>query len=244
MQSCNARCDSLGCSMNRRIRRYPGSDRLWLSLVCLAGCTLPAWVWAAAQTAHQHHPPGSISDYIRSLEDPERDGWQKPDRVVRTLGLRPGNVVADLGAGSGYFTVRLARAVGSEGKVYAVDIEPEMLRYIENRATEEHLGNIQTVLAKPDDPSLPEASLDMVFICDTLHHIANRDRYFPLLAKTLKPGGRLVNIDFHKRPLPFGPPLEMKIAETEMAREAERAGFRLAKKYSYLKYQYFLVFTR
>lgn len=230
--------------MNWGIGPSPTRTRRRVSLVCLAGCTLTAWVRTTAQMAHQHHPPGSTSDYIHSLEDPERDKWQEPDEVIRKLGLRPGEVVADLGAGSGYFTVRFARAVGAQGMVYAVDIEPEMLRYIENRAREEHLGNIQTVLAKPDDPHLPAATLDMVFICDTLHHIADRDRYYPLLGRALKPRGRLVDVDFHKRPLRIGPPVEMKIAESDVIREVEPAGFRLAKKYHFLKYQYILVFTR
>jgi ubiquinone/menaquinone biosynthesis C-methylase UbiE len=197
-----------------------------------------------AQVEHQHHPPQSASEYIRVLEDPSRDAWQKPEEVVAKLGLKPGEAVADIGAGSGYFSVRLARAVGPSGKVYAVDIDAAMLKYLEQRAKGEQLGNIQTVLSDPHDPKLAPASVDLIFICDTLHHISERDKYFPLLARALKPGGRLVDVDFHKRPLPLGPPVEMKIARPAVIDEVKSAGFHLVKDYEFLPYQYFLIFQR
>jgi ubiquinone/menaquinone biosynthesis C-methylase UbiE len=190
----------------------------------------------------QHHPPESTNEYIKSLEDPGREEWQKPEEVIEKLGLRLGDSVADIGAGSGYFTVRFARVVGPAGKVYAVDIEHEMLAYIAQRAKQDNLQNIQTVLADPHDPKLPPGSIDLVFICNTLHHISERAKYYPLLAQALKPGGRLVNIDFQKRQLPFGPPLEMKIAKEAMIEEVKPAGLRLAKDYDFLPYQYFLIF--
>ncbi len=196
----------------------------------------------AVQVARQHHPPGSTSEYIKSLEDPGRDEWQKPEEVIAKLELKPGDQVADLGAGSGYFTRRLARAVGPAGKVYAVDIDPEMIEYLARRAKDDHLTNIEAVLADPHDPKLAPSSLDLIFICNTLHHISARDRYYPLLARALKPGGRLVNIDFHKRKLPIGPPVEMKIEKDAMIEEVKPAGFRLLKEFDFLEYQYFLVF--
>jgi len=194
------------------------------------------------QVAHQQHPPESPHAYIRVLEDPERNAWQKPDLVIDSLGLKQGDEVADLGAGSGYFTFRLARAVGLTGKVYAVDLEQKMLDYIDQRAQKEQLENIQTILADPNDPHLGSASVDLIFICDTLHHVSNRDKYYPLLARALRPGGRLVNIDFHKRQLPVGPPPEMKIAKKDCIKEIESGGFRLLQEFDFLKYQYFLVF--
>ena len=217
------------------------SKRVWL---LLSAMTLGAMGWAPGQVAHQHHPPESTSAYIQALEDPSRNEWQKPEDVVRHLGLKPGETVADIGAGSGYFTVRLARAVGPGGKVYAVDIDHGMLNYIEQRAREERLANIQTVLADPHDPKLPGSSVDLIFICDTLHHISGREKYYPLLARGLKPGGRFVDVDFQKRPLPIGPPLEMKIAKSAVVDEAKAAGFHLEKEFDFLPYQYFLVFQR
>ncbi|HZT71624.1 MAG TPA: methyltransferase domain-containing protein [Terriglobia bacterium] len=200
---------------------------------------------ASAQVEHQeHHPPQSTARYIEILEDPSRDAWQQPQRVVSALGLKPGEVVADLGSGPGYFTLRFARAVGPSGKVYAIDISQEMLDYLEKQAHARGLSNIQTILAEPHDPKLPPDSVDLIFICDTLHHIPDRPSYYPFLMRALRPGGRLVNIDFHKRPLPVGPPVEMKISRAEMVREAEAAGFHLERQYGFLKYQYFLVFRR
>lgn len=196
-----------------------------------------------AQVAHQHHPPESSSEYIRSLEDPGREEWQKPAEVLGSLALKPGESVADIGAGSGYFTLRFAAAVGPTGKVYAVDIDGEMLAHIEARAKDEQVSNIQGVLADPHDPKLPPASVDLIFICDTLHHISERAKYYPLLARALKPGGRLVNIDFQKkREITLGPPFAMRIDRQDMIKEAEAGGFHLVKEYSFLPYQYFLVF--
>ena len=206
-----------------------------VGLVCLAA-GLPARA--------QHPLPETSSDYIHHLEDPQRADWQKPEEVMARLGLKPGDAVADLGAGSGYFTLRLAQAVGPQGKVYAVDVLPEMLDYIRRRAQVDGLKNIQLVQALPHDPQLPPASLDMIFICNTLHHISERPAYYPRLAKALRPGGRLANVDFCKKPLPFGPPLEMKIDKPEMIEEAKSAGFHLAQDFDFLPYQYFLIFQR
>jgi ubiquinone/menaquinone biosynthesis C-methylase UbiE len=211
----------------------------------LVSVFLMAGVPAAAQVQHQeHHPPQSTSRYVEALEAPSRDAWQQPEKVMATLALKPGERVADLGSGPGYFTLRFARVVGPSGKVYGVDISREMLDYLAKQASAEHLMNIQPVLAGPHDPKLPPASVDVVFICDTLHHISDRATYYPLLLRALKPGGWLVNIDFHKRPLPVGPPVEMKIPKAEMIREVEAAGFHLVQQYDFLKYQYFVVFKR
>jgi len=164
--------------------------------------------------------------------------------VLASLALKPGESIADIGAGSGYFALRLAAAVGPSGSVYAVDVDRVMLAYIEARAKDKHLSNLKMVLADPDDPKLPPASLDLIFICDTLHHISEREKYYPLLARALKPGGRLVNIDFQKsREVTLGPPFAMRIAREDMIREAEAGGFHLIKDYNFLPYQYFLVFA-
>ena len=208
-----------------------------LTIGMALGCI--AAPWARAQ-----HPPETNSRYIQSLEDPHRADWQEPEEVVANLGLKPGDTVADLGAGSGYFTLLFAKAVGPTGKIYAVDVLPEMLDYIRQRAEDEGIKNIQLVEATPYSPRLPDASVDIIFICNTLHHISNRPTYYPLLIKALRPGGRLVNIDFYKKPLPLGPPLAMKIDKADMMNEAKDAGFHVVKDFDFLPYQYFLIFQQ
>jgi ubiquinone/menaquinone biosynthesis C-methylase UbiE len=190
---------------------------------------------AFPQTTHQHHPPGSAEEYARVLEDPGRDEWQKPHAVIEALALKPDEAIADIGAGSGYFSRRFARHAG---KVYAVDIDEKLLAIAGRGAP----SNLVTILAAPDDPRLPEKSVDTIFFCDVLHHIGNRDAYLPKLLKALKPGGRVVDIDFYKKPLAIGPPVAMKLSEDEVIAEFKAAGFRLTKKLDVLPYQYFLVF--
>jgi len=197
----------------------------------VVGMAIAAW----PQVAEQHHPPRSAEEYARVLNDPQRDGWQKPHEVLAALALKPGEVIADLGAGTGYFARRFA---GHAAKVYAIDIDEELLKRVRAGAP----ANLEAILAAPDDPRLPEASVDTIFICDTLHHIANRAAYYPKLRWALKPGGRIVNIDFHKKPLPVGPPPGMKLSDEEVIVEFGAAGFRLVKTFGFLPYQYFLVF--
>jgi len=202
---------------------------------------------SAAQNIHggdysKHHTPGSSHEYAKMLEDPERDAWQKPHEVVEALDIRPGWTVADIGAGTGYFALRLAHRVGPQGKVLAVDIDSEILAHLRQRAVEQKATNVEEVAAAEDDPRLRPASVDLIFICDVAHHIDKRPAYYKLLAAALKPGGRVAIIDFHKRPLPVGPPEKMKVAREETIREFEQAGFRLAGEKTFLPHQYFLLF--
>jgi ubiquinone/menaquinone biosynthesis C-methylase UbiE len=219
-------------------------SNLKTSAVLLAALLAGWLVWTAPRGCQEHNPPPTTNSYIQHLEEPGRAAWQKPDEVVRALGLKASERIADIGAGSGYFTVRFARQVGPGGKVYAVDIDREMLAYIEQRAKQEDLQNIKTILADPHDPELAPASVDLIFICATLHHITDRAKYYPLLAKALRPGGKIVNIDFQKRPLPVGPSLEMKIAREDVLSEFGAAGFHVAQEFDFLPYQYFLLFER
>ena len=200
-----------------------------------------AWMLAVAaaalgQVPHQHHPP-SADEYAKILEDPSRDEWQKPHEVVMALELKPTDTVADIGAGSGYFSRRF---VNHAGKVYAVDIDEKLLRIASTKAP----AKLETILAAPDDPRLPRQSVDTIFICDVLHHIANRPAYYVKLAKALKPGGRIVVIDFYKKELPVGPPPSMKLTDAEVITEFQNAGFALSKRIDSLPYQYFLFFER
>ncbi len=208
--------------MNRIVRRF-------FLLVLVAAS-------AFAQVPHQHHPPSS-GEYARVLEDPSRDAWQKPHEVIEALQLKPSETIADIGAGTGYFARRFARHAA---KVYAVDIDEKLLEVVRKEA----LPNLETVLAAADDPRLPASSVDTIFFCDVLHHIDKRAAYYPKLAKALKPGGRIVIVDFYKKQLPVGPPPEMKLSEEQVLAELDQAGFQLERKFGVLPYQYFLVFRR
>ena len=185
---------------------------------------------------------GRFDAYFAELESPDRAGWQQPARVVETLRLRAGMTVADVGAGTGYFARRFAAAVGPTGKVLALDIEPEMLEELRRRAPD--ATNIETRRAEPADPGLAPASVDVVFICDTGHHLHDRVRYYGKLRRALRRGGRLVLVDFYKRPLPVGPPVQEKLSRAETQRDAEAAGFRLRASHTFLPHQYFLEFAR
>ena len=191
---------------------------------------------APAQVPHQNHPPSS-GEYAKVLEDPSRDEWQKPHDVVMALRLKSTDAIADIGAGTGYFARRFANHAG---KVYAVDIDPELLAIAGKNAP----ANLKTVLAAPDDPRLPEHSVDIVFFCDVLHHIENRAAYYPKVAKALKPGGRIVVIEFYKKEMPIGPPPSMKLSEDEVIAELKWEGFTLAKRLDTLRYQYYLFFDK
>jgi arsenite methyltransferase len=208
-----------------------------------------AWLLAGlllvAQQQHHnpHHSFEDIDRWVQAFESHERDLRQKPDEVVAALDFQPGDRVADIGAGTGYFTRRFAKAVGAEGVVYAVDLEPNMLRYIAKRARDEGDDNIVPVLATADSPMLAPRSVDTFFICDTIHHISNRGAYYRILRDDLRPGGRLVIVDFRKDAnLEEGPALEMRIEQTALVRELSEAGFVLEKKHDFLPDQYFLEF--
>jgi ubiquinone/menaquinone biosynthesis C-methylase UbiE len=191
---------------------------------------------ALGQAPHQHHPPSS-EEYAKVLENPSRDKWQKPHEVVMALSLKPMETVADIGAGTGYFARRFANHAA---KVYAVDIDEKLLAIARTNAP----PNVETVHAAADDARLPPQSVDTIFFCDVLHHIENRPAYFANLGKALKPGGRIVVIDFYKKPLPVGPPPSMKLSEAEVTAELRKAGFKLGKQLDILPYQYFLFFER
>ncbi len=217
---------------------------------CVAGSLVLVLAWAtaafpqAAATPHEmRHRHDDPMAYIASLDDPKRDAYQKPDEVVKALALREGEVVADIGAGSGYFALRFARAVGEKGRVYAVDISPDMVRHLNRRLRDAGVRNVFSVLSDPDDPLLTDASVDRFVIVDTWHHVEDQAKYLGLMKRMLKPGGQVVHIDFQKRELPIGPPMGMKIAREDLVKQMERAGFRLAAEHTFLPYQYFLVFT-
>jgi predicted methyltransferase len=178
---------------------------------------------------------GTVKRY--AYEGFDRDEWQQPERVVADLALAPGAKVADLGAGGGYFTFRLARAVGPEGRVYAVDIDAGMNEHVARQAQKEGLTNVRTVLAASDDAKLPEP-VDLLFTSNTYHHLEERVAYFRgVRERQLTPDGRVAIVEF--RPGKTSHATARKAIEQEM----DAAGFRLVKSFDYLERQHFLVFA-
>jgi ubiquinone/menaquinone biosynthesis C-methylase UbiE len=167
----------------------------------------------------------------KSFDDPARDTWQLPGRVIAALNLKRGQIVADIGAGTGYFSVRLAKSDAAP-KVYAADIEPSMVNYLRERAAKEGLNNVIAVQAAADQANLPEP-VDLILIVDTYHHIGDREAYFRRLIKSIRPGGRVVIIDF-KPDSPEGPPKEFRFPPETFKSEMGKAGYTLAKQYDFL----------
>ncbi|MFQ5450507.1 MAG: class I SAM-dependent methyltransferase [Nitrospinaceae bacterium] len=164
-----------------------------------------------------------------------RDKWQQPDRVIQTLRIPPGAQIADLGAGGGYLTFRLAKATGPDGRVYAVDVDPAMTDFVQKSAREQGVQNVQTILAEPQDPKLPQRGIDLIFICNTYHHLKDRVAYLARLMKSLRPGGRIAILDFKQG-------RNSTPAKTIRA-EMIQAGFNLDGKYDFLTKQNFQIFS-
>ena len=200
---------------------------------------------AAAQTVSDRHEAhglhGDSAAYIAALEDPKRDAYQKPHQVMQVLGVEAGEIVADIGAGSGYFTTRLAEHVGRAGRVYAVDVSPDMIRHLHVRVRDAGLLNVSPILAPSDDPLLPEP-VDRFVIVNVWHHVDDQRAYLARMKERLKPGGQVVMIDFQKRELPVGPPVSMKISREDLIAQMQANGFRLDAEHTFLPYQYFLIF--
>lgn len=188
------------------------------------------------------HRFDDIAVWVKVFEDPERDKWQRPDDVIKTMSLVSGDVVADIGAGTGYFTRRFAVAVGPEGEALGLDIEQSMIEYMHEDARKLNLKNYTARVVKADDPGLAPRSVDVVFLCNTYHHIEDRVKYFRRVAAGLKPGGRLVIVDFYKRLLPHGPPPRHKLAKDVVIEELRQAGYSLKRELDFLPYQYYLEF--
>ena len=181
--------------------------------------------------------------YIAFLERPDRAAWQKPEDVVTALGLRGDETVADFGAGSGYFTFRLARALPA-GRVRAIDIQPEMVRHLHHRALEERARNVEVRLSTETDPQI-SGDEDLVFLCDVLHHAPDRAALVGRLFGAMKPGARLVLVEFREGDLPEGPPESVKIPRAALVGLALTAGFGLPEEHpDLLPYQHLLVFRK
>jgi hypothetical protein len=188
-------------------------------------------------------PFDDVEKYIAFLEKPERAVWQKPDDVVAALGLKGNETLVDVGAGSGYFTFRLAKAL-PRGKVIAADTEAEMIRHIHHRVMSDGIKNIQAVLTKPDDPEVTKDA-DWVFICDVLHHIPDRSAWLGRIVAEMKSGAKLALIEFKEGALPEGPPASAKIPRAQLMSLASKAGLGFeGEKVNVLPYQVYLVFRK
>ncbi len=179
--------------------------------------------------------------WAKEFENPERDTWQKPNEVLDALHLNASATVADIGAGTGYFSVRIARRI-TEGRIFAVDVEPDMVRYLGERANRENLTNLVPVLATSDAANLSEP-VDVILIVDTYHHIGNRIDYFARLKSSLNPAGKLAVVDF-KADSPSGPPTQYRIPPERVTEELNTAGYSLVETLKFLPRQYFLVFQK
>lgn len=172
----------------------------------------------------------------------DRDAWQKPDAVIEALGIQPGDTLADVGAGGGYFTFRLARAVGDAGRVYAVDVDEDMLAYLERRVAEEGVSNVEVVHGGFDDPRLPDGRIDLLFTSNTYHHIEHRSDYFAGVLRDLSPRGRVAILELNDAswfPRTFG---HMTSKQT-IVDEMQAAGYRLLDDLDLVERQSFLVFA-
>ena len=203
--------------------RRPGSWGRACSVVCLclAGC---------AELAYQH------------MNDPSRDAWQKPKEVIEKLAVTPGSRVADIGAGGGYFTWHLAGAVGPQGMIYAVEIDDTALSIIKAEMKSRGITNVTPVRAEPSDVKLPDP-VDLVFTCDTYHHMNDRVAYFRSLQRYLKHNGHVAILDYHPHGF-FSGLLGHGTAKEDVRREMESAGYRLTADYTIVENQHFQIFSR
>ncbi len=190
----------------------------------------------------QHSFDGA-EEWAKVFDDPERDAWQRPDEVVALLALAPGMTVVDLGAGTGYFEARLSRAVGDGGRVIAADVEPDMVRYLRERAEREGLSNVEARQVPYDSPDLEPASADRVLIVDVWHHLGDRAGYAARLAEGLRPGGFVAVVDFTMES-PVGPPVEHRLSAEQIAEELATAGLRTEIADEDLPHQYVVIGRR
>ncbi len=178
------------------------------------------------------------------LERAEREIEERPSLAVRLLRIQPGQTVADIGAGSGYYTELLSKAVGPGGKVYATDIQPEMIRLLEQRIQRKRLGNVETVLSTETDPRLPPESLDLALLVDVYHELARPQQVLRRIRESLKPGGRLVLIEFRKEDPNVPIREEHKMSVAEARAEVEPEGFVFERVLNDLPWQHILIFRK
>jgi ubiquinone/menaquinone biosynthesis C-methylase UbiE len=198
-------------------------------------------IFAMSTDEHRDHHgnPEDLKEYIARLDDPGRDEWQRPDVVLAALGITQASVVCEIGTGTGYFALRLAKLAAW---VYAIDVEPQLLSLLRERAASAGVHNLTPVLGQPLDPLIPPATCDLILTVNAFHHVPEKAAYLRRLRTSLRPGGRVAIIDFHKRELPVGPPVDHKLARDECLAQIHAAGLRVQRELELLPYQYFFVF--
>lgn len=216
----------------------PAPRHLRTAGLALALALLVAPAGAQQRQHGRLFPPADLG----LLEGPDRDAWQRPDQIMDHLGIGEGSIVADLGAGGGWFTIRLARRVGPNGRVYAQDIQPEMIGAIDRRVEREGLKNVQTVLGTAVDPQLP-APVDVVLIVDAYHEMDDPQTLLRNVRQSLKPGGRIGIVEHTKKGHGPGPAMEERVEPERVIRDAEAAGLVLRSRGDFLRYQYLLEFV-
>jgi predicted methyltransferase len=223
--------------------------RARVALYLMAGLTVAACHGAAASREIPATPPAVAQALFRPealglLEDPDRDEWQQPDKVMDELHIADGSHVADVGAGGGWFATRLARRVGPNGAVYAEDVQKPMVEAIEQRARQEGLSNIHAILSSSSDPMLP-SNLDAALIVDAYGQFAHPIDVLNHIAAALAPNGRLGIVDF--KPSGDGgpgPPADLRIDPDHIVADAARAGLTVRSREAALRYQYVIIFGR
>ncbi|HEY6085361.1 MAG TPA: methyltransferase [Nitrospira sp.] len=228
------RCQSIRfCTAAAGFAISIGLGLLWLP---------PAW----AQHGHDSEHIPNVTEYLDQLERPERDQDQKPGEVVAALQLKAGMSVADLGAGSGYFSRRFAEALTETGKVYVIDVEPAALKYVEESLIHLHRPyEAEFILARPDNPKIPVGSVNLIFVCNTYHHLEDRTVYFRNIQSALKSEGRVAIIDFYHddRSGNLSFPKRHLVPRELVIEEMTAAGYRLLTEHTFLPRQYFLEFA-
>jgi predicted methyltransferase len=216
-----------------------------LGAIAIAALTASPWAQVPAPVRQDTAPHGRLfpPENLGLLEAPDREMWQKPDQIMDTLGIADGSVVADIGAGAGWFTIRLARRVGPRGIVYAQDVQRQMLEATRRRVAKEGLQNVQTRLGHGSDPNLPGGSLDAVLVVDVYPEVEDRVTLLRNLAVALKPNGRLGIVNY--RPGRGGPgpaPDEgVRVDQSTVEADVRAAGLRVAARGDFLPYQYLMV---
>ena len=215
-------------------------SRGWISAFLTAVILASSLIAVAQERGRRLFPPEELG----VLEGPDRDAWQKPDLIMDALAIGEGSVVADLGAGGGWFTVRLARRVGPNGLVFAQDVQPQMLEAIKRRVGREGLRNVEYVHGNFDDPRLPPGRLDAVLIVDAYHEVADPIELLRNVRASLKSTGRVGIVGFTLEGGGPGPPLDQRKTQESVVDKAQQAGLRLVNRESFLEFEYMLIFGK